>query len=1081
MKTDHTFFTQAEGISGTVTKSVVNAFLILLLIALTTTQLWAASTGDTSDIMHNIKFRNIGPAAAGGRVSAVAGIPGNPNVYYVGAAGGGVFKTTDGGVSWKAVFKDEPSLSIGAIAVAPSNPNYVWVGTGEANLRNDIITGKGIFFSPDAGKSWEDMGLKNAGQISRIAINPTDPNNVFVAVIGDAWKPSAERGVFRTTDGGKTWDKVLFVNDTTGASDLVMDPGNPKILFAGMWQVMRRPWTLEDGGMGSGIYRTTDGGNTWKKLTKGLPKDPLGRIALAAAPSNPDNIYALIECKSGMLWDTHDLGDHWTMVSNNHELDVRPFYFSRVVVSPDNENTVYFMSFVITKSTDGGKTVKSIEHGIHVDNHDLWIDPKDPNRMIDGNDGGAYGTVDGGKHWRYFNNLPIGEFYQVATDTSHPFNLGGGLQDNNGWYGVSTNLYGSGVTGQDWFPVVGGDGQYVVPAPSDPDIVYASAQNAWMKRINVKTGLERYIRPYQWDAPDMPPSKLKYRFNWTAPMAVSYTNANELYLGANVLFKTTDGGITWTVVSPDLTRNDKSKQIASGGEINLDMSAAENYDTILSIGLSPLDSNLIWIGTDDGLVHVTRDDGKHWENVTRSIPNLPQWGRIYQIEPSPFNEASCYIAVDLHEMGNDNPYVYKTDDYGKSWTKITSGLPDYYPAIVVREDPNKRGFLVAGTENGLFYSVNDGGRWQRLKSNFPTVCVYDIQFVKSDHDLVVATHGRGIWILDNITPLEQFTPQMKDEPFHLFTTLPPFMYHIWYKDALNDLSTYSAPNAPVGAMIDYYLKDTLAFAPSEKKGHKTPIKIDISSESGDHIATIYGPDKKGFNRIVWNMRYQGAAILKLDAKKAAKANPFATNGPMVPPGKYNIAVTVNEKTQNTQALLKPDPRFTVPVDYFTSNLADGLKARNSVTALNDMLNRIMNIDDQMATIKKSLATDVKGMKEGKYKAILEQMSTLEKKLTALKDTLYDKNTQRNAVEDDIHYFTHFHSRLTGTMYNFTSPYDGVPTEVVMHHTDHLEQQLTIYLSRFNDILTTDIPGFNRAAQVGGVPTIFAGPTIGIRK
>lgn len=1053
----------------------------LLFICLLASQLYAASGSDTSDVMHNIKFRNIGPAAAGGRVSAVVGIPGNPNIYYVGGAGGGVFKTTDGGISWKAVFKDEPSLSIGAIAIAPSNPNYVWVGTGEANLRNDIITGKGVFFSPDAGKTWQYMGLKDVGQISRIAINPSDPNNVFVAAIGHAWGPNPERGIFRTTDGGKTWDKVLFVNDSTGASDLVMDPGNPKVLFAAMWQAMRHPWALEDGGMGSGIYRTTDGGNTWKKLTKGLPKDPLGRIALAAAPSNPDHVYALIECKSGMLWDSHDLGDHWTLVSNNHELDVRPFYFSRLVVSPANENEVYFMSFLITKSTDGGKTVKSIEHGVHVDHHDLWIDPKDPNRMIDGNDGGAYVTVDGGKHWRYFNNLPIGEFYMVATDTSHPFNLGGGLQDNNGWYGVSTNLYGSGVTGQDWFPVVGGDGQYVVPAPSDPDIVYASAQNAWMKRMNLKTGLERYIRPYMWDAPDMPPSQLKYRFNWTTPTAVSYTNANEVYLGANVLFKTTDGGITWTVISPDLTRNDKSKQIASGGEINLDISAAENYDTILSIGLSPLDSNLIWIGTDDGLVRVTRDGGKHWEDVAKSIPNLPPWGRIYQIDPSPFNKASCYIAVDLHEMDNNKPFVYKTDDYGKSWTEINHGLPDGYPVHVVREDPNKRDFLVAGTDNGLFYSANDGRDWQRLKSNFPTVCVYDLKFVKSDHDLVVATHGRGIWILDNITPLEDFNSTIEDEPFHLFSTLSAFMYHTWYRDALNDLSTYSAPNAPIGAVIDYYLKDTLATTPAEKKGHKTPVKIDITDESGSHIATIYGPDKKGFNRIVWNMRYQGPSILKLDSKRAAKANPYATNGPMVSPGTYNIAVTVNGKTEKTQVLLKPDPRFTVPQDYFTSNLTDGMKARNSITALNDMLNRIMNIDEQMGTIKKSLATDEEGMKSGKYKAILAQMSNLGKKLTALKDTLYDKNVQHDVGEDDIHDFTHFHSRLSGTMYNFTSPYNGVPTEVTMHHTDQLERELGTYLSQFNYILTTDVPAFDTAAQAAGVPTIFAGPTIEIKQ
>ncbi len=1067
-------------------KILVRKALLLLLgaavVSLTgISTLQAGQSKDTTDLMHNIKFRNIGPAAAGGRVTSVLGLPGQPDIYYVGTAGGGVFKTSDGGVSWKAIFKNEPSLSIGAMAIAPSNPNYIWVGTGEANLRNDIITGKGIFFSPDAGKTWQFMGLKDVGQISRIAINPTDPNNVFVAAIGHAWAPNPERGIFRTTDGGKTWQKVLFVNDTTGASDLVMDPGNPKVLFAAMWQVVRYPWALNDGGPGSGIYRSTDGGTTWKKLTRGLPKGPLGRIALAAAPSNPDHIYALIESKKGMLWDSQDLGSHWSMVTDNHELDVRPFYFSRVVVSPDNQNKLYFMSFLITESTDGGKTVKSIEHGVHVDHHDLWLDPKDPNRMIDGNDGGAYVTVDGGKTWRFLNNLPIEQFYQVAVDSSHPFNIGGGLQDNNAWYGVSTNLYGGGVTGQDWFPVAGGDGQYVVPAPSDPNIVYAEAQNGWMKRLNIKTGLWHYIRPYLWDAPDMPPSKLKYRFNWTTPIAVSYTNPNEVFVGANVLFKTYDGGLHWTVMSPDLTRNDKAKQYASGGNINLDVSGAENYDTILSIGLSPIDSNVVWIGTDDGLVQVTRDGGRHWENVARNIPHLPQWGRICQIAPSPFNQGSCYIAVDFHELDNNKPYVFKTDDYGKTWTSISNGFPEGYPVHVVREDPNMRGFLVAGTDHGLFYSRNDGRNWEQLKSNFPSACVYDLQFVKSDHDLVVATHGRGIFVLDNITPLEEFNNSVRNDQFHLFTALPAYMYHTWYRDALNDLATYSAPNAPIGAVINYYLKDTVSATAKEKKEHQTPVKIVITDEARNHIATVYGPAKKGFNRYVWNMRYQGPKHLKITPKMASNANPYSTGGPMVTPGSYNLAVTFNGHTENTHVTLRPDPRIKFPEDYFTSNLKDGLTARNSSSALNEMMNRIHSIEVQMNMIKQSLANDQQGMKDGKYKPVLDGISSLDKKLTSLEDTLYTKSVQHNVGEDDIHAFTHFHSRLSGLLYNFMSPYNGAPTEVIMHRTHRLEKLLGVYLAEFNDILNSDIPEFNSVAEQRSAPTIFAGPDISVKK
>jgi photosystem II stability/assembly factor-like uncharacterized protein len=1032
---------------------------------------------DTTDLLQNISFRNIGPAAAGGRVTAVVGIPGQPDIYYVGAAGGGVFKTIDGGISWKAVFKREASLSIGAIAIAPSNPNYIWVGTGEANLRNDIITGKGVYFSPDAGKSWQEMGLKDVGQISRIVVDPSNPDNVFVAAIGHAWAPNPERGIFRTTDGGKIWRKVLFVNDTTGASDLVMDPGNPKVLFAGMWQVQRYPWALNDGGDGSGLYRTTDGGTTWKKLTEGLPKGSLGRIALAAAESDPNHIYALIETKNGLLWDSDDLGGHWKMVSNNHALDVRPFYFSRFVVSPDNEDKLYFLSFLISKSTDGGKTAKSINGGVHVDHHDMWIDPKNPERIILGNDGGVYLSMDGGNTWRFLNNLPIEQFYQVACDSSIPYNLGGGLQDNNAWYGTSHNLYGGGITGQNWFIVAGGDGEYVVPAPSSHDIVYAESQNGWLSRIDLKTGISHDLRPYLYDAPDMPPSKLKYRFNWTTPIAVSATNPNEVYLGANVLFKSMDGGTHWVVISPDLTRNDKSKQIPSGGKINLDISGAENFDTILSIAISPLDSNIIWIGTDDGVVQVTRDGGRNWENVTDNIPGLTEWGRIYQVEPSPFDKGGCYITVDRHELDDNKPYVFRTGDFGGSWTSISKGLPDGYPAHVVREDPNRKGFLVLGTDNGLYYSIDDGENWDKIKSNFPTVCVYDIKFVKLTHDLVVATHGRGIFILDNITPLEEFNGKIREEEFHLFPTLTSYMFHQWDRDGFSDLSTYSAPNPPAGAMIDYYLKDTLSTKPEETKEHKTPIKIDITSQYGLHVATLYGTDKKGFNRFVWNLRYQSPTPLKVGDVAAKKADPFTTNGPYVVPGLYTITVTAAGTTASTQVEVKADPRFAMPTDFFTSNTEDGVNVRNEVSALNEMLNRIQNIQDQITMIKNSVGMDEDGMKAGKYKVELAQLDSLGKRFDGLKDTLYDKSIQHNVGEDDIHNFSDFHSQLDGMVYAFISPYSGVPSDVVMEHTGHLKNELDSYLNRFNTLLDTDIQAFNKIASENSIPTIFAGPDI----
>ena len=1052
---------------------------IVLMICLF--PLLAAAKTDSFDVMHNIKFRSIGPAAGGGRVSAVAGVPGQPNIYYIGAAGGGVYKTVNGGVTWKHVFAHEATSSIGAIALAPSNPNYVWVGTGEANLRNDIIDGQGVYFSPDAGKTWQFMGLKDVGQISKVVIDPSNPDIVFVAAVGDAWAPSTERGVFRTTDGGKTWEKVLYVNDTTGASSLVMDPGNPKVLFAGMWQVRRYPWMLDDGGYSSGIYRSTDGGTTWKKLTKGLPTGPIGRIALAAAPSNPDHIYALVESKKGLLYDSQDLGKHWRFVSNNHDMDVRPFYFSNLIVSPDNQDKLFFLSFNISESIDGGKTIKDVTGQAHVDNHAIWIDPKDPNRIIIGNDGGAYLSVDGAKTWRYLDNLPIEQFYQVAVDSANPFHICGGLQDNNAMYGISTNLNGPGIAGYNWLTVAGGDGQYVVPAPSDPNIVYAESQDAYLKRLDMKTGLQRYIRPYFFDSPDMPPYELKYRFNWTSPIAVSYTDPNEVFLGGNVLFKSMDGGFHWTVISPDLTRDDKSKQQPSGGPVNLDISGAENYDTILSIGISPLDSNVIWIGTDDGLVQVTRDGGKHWEEVAKNIPNLPAWGRVYHVAPSPFNPASCYITVDLHELNNNKPYAFKTDNYGKTWTSISNGFPDGFPVHVVREDPNDRGFLVAGTDDGLFYSNDDGSQWTALKSNFLTACVYDLEFQKQTHDLVVATHGNGIYVLDNITPLEQLNSRILDEKFHLFSTIPAYMYHMTYMDGYNNLSTFMAPNQPYGVTIDYYLKDTLSVNPKDRKHHKTPIEVQITDEAGNHVATLYGPDKKGINRLVWNMRYQGAAPLTINPKMAARENPYNTRGPMVTPGTYKIMVTAAGKTETIDAKLLPDPRFTVPADYFTSTATNGLVVVNSVSAVNDMLNRIKNIDNQMATIRKALETDKEGMKSGKYKSVLGQMKKIEKKLSVLQDTVYTKGIQHSVVEDDIHGFTHLQERLRNLMYGFYSPYNGVPTPVTMMAIQLLTGQMDNVLSQFNGVLTTDIPAFNKVAETEGVPTLFGGPTISAKR
>ncbi|MGH9564355.1 MAG: hypothetical protein ACRD4I_00085, partial [Candidatus Angelobacter sp.] len=904
----------------------------------------ATTNDEPRDPLANFKFRNLGPAVGGGRVTAVVGIPGKPNIYYIGAAGGGVFATQDGGLTWKAIFEKESTSSIGAIALAPSNPNLIWVGTGEKNIRNDVITGKGIFFSPDAGATWKFMGLRDAGQISNIVIDPRDPNVVYVGVLGHAWGPNAERGVFRTTDGGKNWQKLLFIDEDTGTSSLVMDPGDPMVLFAGMWRVRRYPWMLDNGGTSGGIFRSVDGGNTWKKLTEGLPTEPTGRIGLAAAPSNPRHIYALVENKKGVLYDSIDLGDHWKMVSNNHNLAARGFYFSELQVAPNDESRLYFLSFNIMLSDDGGKTARPTSQRVHVDHHALWIDPLDPSRMINGNDGGVYVSSDAARSWRYLDNLPIEQFYMVAQDDSTPYNLCGGLQDNNGWCGPSNSLSRGGNTGFDWYTVVGGDGEYVVPARGkNVHTIYGDSQNAFIQRLNSENGLSSFLRPYMEGVQSMKPSDLKYRFNWTSPIAVSYTNANEVYLGGNVLFRSTDAGAHWTPISPDLTRNDKTKQMLSGGPISLDLSGAETFGAILSISISPLDPKTIWVGTDDGVVQVTRDAGEHWSNVTAGMSGLPQWGRIQQIEASPNDADSAYVAVDFHEVENNKPYAFKTHDGGKSWTAISQGLPQDDPARVVREDPDRQGFLVLGSDTGLFYSNDDGANWTALKSNFPTVPIYDIKFVKQDHDLVVATHGRGLFVLDDITPLEESGGNFARSGFHLFPIAPAVNWHSWNKHGFAS-GGYAAPNPPTGAAITYYLPAEIKIPPELRKKRQSPVKITISDTSGQVIRTMYGPSKFGVNRVPWNLRYDGPRKLNfLPPREQGEEEEFFFDpnaGPTALPGTYKVAVTVNGKTETQSAQVETDPRFKFDANALRAQLDLALELRDEVSALNEALNRM---------------------------------------------------------------------------------------------------------------------------------------------
>jgi photosystem II stability/assembly factor-like uncharacterized protein len=1036
------------------------------------------------DPLENMRFRNLGPAVGGGRVSAVAGIPGKPNVYYAGAGGGGVFMTQDGGLSWKAIFEKESTASIGAIALAPSNPNLIWVGTGESNPRNDVITGKGVYFSPDAGATWKFMGLKDAGQISNIVIDPHDPNIVLVGVLGHVWGPNSDRGVFRTIDGGKNWQKVLYVDDTTGVSSLIIAPDNPMVLFAGLWTMQRHPWMLESGGTAGGVFRSIDGGVTWKKLSEGLPEGLTGRIGLAAAPSNPRHIYALIESKKGVLWDSNDFGDHWKMVNNNHTANARPFYFSQLVVSPKDENKIYFLSFGIVLSEDGGKTARTIGGRVHPDHHSMWIDPENPDRIINGNDGGVYISSDAGRTWRYLDNLPIEQFYSVAQDDDTPYNLCGGLQDNNGWCGPSNSLSRGGITGFDWYTVVGGDGEYVVPARgTNAHIVYTDSQNGSIQRLNNQNGMSNSIRPYLHGVQLAKPADLKYRFNWTSPIGVSYKDPNEVYLGGNVLFKSTDAGAHWTPISPDLTRNDKTKQLSSGGPIEWDLSGAETFDCILSFSISPVDSKIIWVGTDDGVVQVTRDGGGHWSNVTTSIPNLPQWGRLQQIEASPNDAATAYVAVDFHEVDNNKPYAYKTHDFGKTWTPIMPGLPQEDPVRVIRENPNHKGFLVAGTDTSIFYSSDDGAHWTQIKSNFPTVPVYDIKFVKKSHDLVVATHGRGLFVLDDITPIEESGAELARADFHLFSSLSATNWHNWNKHGFSS-GGYVAPNPPGGAVITYYLPSEIKVTPEQRKKNQTPVKITISDSSGQAIRTLYGPSKAGINRVAWNLRYDGPKKLNFLPPPPDQDEEFffdPSTGPTALPGSYKVAVTVNSKTETQSVQVEADPRFPLDENALRAQLKLGLELRDEISALDETLNRLSSLHKQIASLQDIITADENpdGQVNVAYKPVLDQARALDKKLTAMQSSLYNTDVQPGS-QDNIHYLQRFHDRMQGLLRNVISAYGEAPNEIEIEEAATLKQELEKHLQTFNSFLNTEVAAFNKNAAEHGSSTLFAGGPIQIK-
>ena len=971
-----------------------------------------------------LQYRLVGPFR-GGRVTGVTGVPGDPSTFYFGASAGGLWKTTDGGAVWNPLWDRLPEASpaVGAVAIAPSDANVVYAGTGEVNIRGDVVTGNGLYKSTDAGKTWAYAGLRDTQAIGRIIVDPKAPNRLFVAALGHIFGPNSERGIFRSTDGGKTWEKVLFVDDKTGGSDVAFDPHNPDILYAGMWQAYRHPWIMESGGPGSGLYKSTDGGTSWTKLSGGgLPDGIWGRVNVAPT-SNPNRVYAMIEAGKGGLYRTDDGGKTWALINSKNDYKQRAWYFNTLFADPKEPDVVYVLNTSLYRSKDAGKTFKAL-HTPHGDDHELWIDPTNTKRMINGNDGGATVTLDGGETWSSEMNQPTAQFYHIATDDQFPFRLYGDQQDNSS-VSIATAGDGGGVGIEDYYEVGGGESGYIVPDPVDPNIVYGGGYDAEITRYDHRTGKAQEITPWPRNSMGWAAKDLEHRFQWTAPIMVS-KHDRALYFGAEVLFKSTDQGRSWTAISPDLTRNDRSKQLASGGPLTKDNTSVEIYDTIFSIAEGN-DPKEIWIGTDDGLVQLTRDGGGHWQNITP--PQMPEWATVDMVAMDSRHPGTAYVSADRHRLDDFHPYAFKTDDYGKSWTPIVTGIPDDAYVHVVRADPARDGLLYAGTEKGVFASYDAGAHWRPLQLNLPVTPVHDLAV--HGNSLALATHGRAFWILDDLAPVRQWADSIAAKKVYLFTPQPA--NHTVFRTSAGALRYFGGTNPPAGAVIDYWLSSSFGTDrpnPDEKKDDAdkkedekpdplaSRIKLEIVDASGHVVRTIPDTETKkppkpsgeeakaieggegdededapkpaklthyaGLNSFVWDMRYPSATSIPHSPLWAG-----SVRGPRALPGQYQVRLTVDGKTQVQPLVIEPDPRGTATMDALREQFALHQKINTELTLVH---NTVLDLRAARARLEAKKAADP---------ALAAQVDAAEAKMAAIEEELIQPRA--HASEDALNY------------------------------------------------------------------------------
>ena len=1016
-----------------------------------------------------MRFRFVGPMN-GNRASAVVGVPGDPNVYYIGAASGGVWKSTDGGFRFRPIFDKEPVQSIGALAIDPQRHSVIWVGTGESwVIRNGITPGDGVYKSDDGGRTWQHMGLSDAGLISRIVVNPYDSQNVFVCAMGTGTNENSSTGVWRTTDGGKNWQHVLFVNGYTGCSGMAMDAQNPHTLFAGMWQFKVRPWSMTSGGPSSGVYVSRDAGSTWHEIKgRGLPNSPVGKIDVAVAPSDPDRVYALIQtADQGAFWRSDDGGRHWHVANYSRLLTERAGYFVRMAISPSNENDVYVACNGFYVSTDGGQTFHQVPWG--GDNHDIWIDPTNSKRMMISDDGGVEISTTGGRNWHHVS-LPIGQMYHVSTDNQTPYWVYANMQDDESErgpaYPFSTPDARSpyGQFGNLWQDGLGGcESGFIYPDPTDPHIIWSTCYGDEISRLDTRVGYPRAVSPWPDHPLDAPPESIKYRCHWTPPMAIDPFDHNTVYYGCQVIFKTTNGGQSWQVISPDLSTQNPKYLVPSGGIwIDGKMRRQDNLgqfygEVVFAIAPSPVQRGLIWAGTNDGQVWLTRDGGGHWTNVTKNIPNLPPWGAVSRIEPSHFDAGTAYIAVDRALMGDTHPYIYETTDFGASWKLIVNGIPVSVFSNVssVAQDPYNKNLLFAGTGNGLYVSIDDGANWSPLQSGLPHAPVSWETVQKNFHDLVVSTYGRGIYILEDISPLEQMTASTLSEPVHLFRSRPNYRF---FRGA--------------HALIDF----SLASAPKGK------VSLEILDAHGDLVRNLHVMAQPGINRAFWDLRYAPPKLVQLRTTPASNTHVWdelrflgkswrpithwgireAEVGPMVAPGTYTVKLTVDGQSYTEPLEVLADPRALATPAQTEANLQLLLQIRDDISKVSGMVNQIEWLRKQLQTLEAMLG------KEGPKQAqTLQAVQAMDQKMQAVENQLLSPalaNSDEKSYLAPYKLYLHL-IWLNGEVGTGAGDVDGNPgyptTDASIAVFHELQGKLAKATADYHALLEKELPAFNR--------------------